>query len=106
MNEKAIINSDKILGVIYKAIDALNDSLPKDRRIEKSPQASLFDQSGAVDSLGLTLLIVGLEQRIEEELGVRVTLVNDQVLSKEGSPFNNVKVLTDHIAKLVDEQNG
>jgi len=104
MDEK--INLQKVLDVIYGAIDALNDSLPKDRRIEKSPQASLFDQSGAVDSLGLTLLIVGLEQKIEKELGVRVTLVNDAVMDMEGSPFKNVSTLASYISKLVAEQNG
>ncbi|MDP2654676.1 MAG: hypothetical protein Q8Q08_11695 [Candidatus Omnitrophota bacterium] len=106
MADKIIINSEKILNVIYAAIDALNDSLPKDRRIQKSPQAPLFDESGAVDSLGLTLLIVGLEQKIEEELGARVTLVNDQAFSKESSPFQNVDTLAKYISQLVEGQNG
>jgi D-alanine--poly(phosphoribitol) ligase subunit 2 len=106
MDENIIKNSERILGVIYAAIDALNDSLPKERRVEKSPEAHLFDSSGVVDSLGLTLLIVGLEQKIEEELGVRVTLVNDEVMSKETSPFQNVGTLTKYISKLVAEQDG
>lgn len=106
MNEKINPNPEKILNVIYAAIDALNESLPKDRRVEKSPQAILFDDSGAVDSLGLTLLIVGLEQKLEEEMGVRVTLVNDAVMDKEGSPFKNVSTLASYISKLVAEQNG
>lgn len=106
MNENANVNYEKILNAIYGAIDTLNDSLPKDRKIVKSPQAGLFDSSGAVDSLGLTLLIVGLEQRIEDELGVRVILVSGDVLSQENSPFNNVGTLANYISKLVAEQNG
>lgn len=106
MNEKNNTNSEKIRGVIYEAIDALNDSLPKERRIEKSPQSSLFDETGAVDSLGLTLLIVSLEQKLEEQLGLRVTLVSDMAPSSEGGPFQNVYTLTNHILELAAEQNG
>jgi acyl carrier protein len=97
--------SKTILDVIYKAIDTLNESLPKNRRIEKFPGAVLFDGAGILDSLGLTILIVSLEQNIEEELGVTVTLVNETFMHQDRSPFRNVSVLAEYISKLVNEKN-
>ena len=96
------LESEKVLRVIYKALDSLNESLPKDKRIEKSPHAPLFDGSGVIDSLGLTILIVALEQLIEEDLGARVTLVNDTVMSSDQSPFQNISTLADYISNLIN----
>ena len=106
MDDRTNKNSQKILDIIYKAIDALNDTLPHDRKVEKSPEAGLFNDLGAVDSLGLTLMIVDLEQKIEEDLGVRLTLVNNDTLSQEDSPFNNVSALAQYIESMIDAQNG
>lgn len=106
MGETVISTSEKILNIIYAAIDDLNDSLPKDKKIQKTPDASLFGNSGTIDSLGLTILIVSLEQKIEEGLGITVTLVNDTVMSKDESPFQTVNTLANYISTLIDQKNG
>jgi len=59
-----------------------------------------------LDSLGLVELIVDVEQRLEAELGVAVTLADERAMSLRQSPFRTVDTLADYICVLAAEQNG
>jgi acyl carrier protein len=50
-----------------------------------------------IDSIGVVTLIVDIEQRLEMEHEVSVTLANDRAMSQRNSPFRTVSVLADHI---------
>jgi acyl carrier protein len=104
MNENSFADETKIFETIYKAFDQVNETLPKDKHIEKSPETVLLGEEGAIDSLGLTMLIVAIEQKIEEEFGVVITLVDASTMSKEHSPFRNVNKLAGHITMLLKEK--
>ena len=107
MNGSSPNNREKVLQAIYKAFDQVNETLPKEKHIEKTPQTVLLGGEGAIDSLGLTMLIVAIEQKIEEELDTVITLVDSSTMSEEHSPFLSVEKLAAHISSLVEEkQNG
>jgi acyl carrier protein len=57
-----------------------------------------------IDSIGVVSLIVDIEQRLEMEHQVSVTLANDRAMSQRNSPFRNPAVLADHI--LATEREG
>ncbi len=50
-----------------------------------------------IDSIGVVSLVVDIEQRLEMEHEVSVTLANDRAMSQRSSPFRTPAVLTDHI---------
>jgi acyl carrier protein len=50
-----------------------------------------------LDSLGVVQLIVEVEQRVEQNHGISVTLANDKAMSQKNSPFRTVGVLADHV---------
>jgi len=50
-----------------------------------------------IDSIGVISLIVDIEQRLELDFDVSVTLANDRAMSQRSSPFRNPAVLADHI---------
>lgn len=104
MNRSLQNNKEKVLQAIYGAIDQVNETLPKEKHIEKTPQTMLFGAEGAIDSLGLTMLIVAIEQKIEEEFDAVITLVDSSTMSEERSPFRNVEKLTFHITTLLEEK--
>jgi len=107
MNEQSVGDSDKkekILDALYKAFDSVNESLPEDKKIEKSPETVLFGTEGAIDSLGFTMLIVAIEQKIEEAFGSVITLVDATTMSEEHSPFQSVNKLVVHINGLLEEK--
>jgi acyl carrier protein len=65
----------------------------------------LVGKDAVLDSLGVVSLIVEIEQRVEAEHGVSVTLANDKAMSQRNSPFRTVGVLTDHIVAMVAEES-
>jgi ClpP class serine protease len=50
-----------------------------------------------IDSIGVVSLIVDIEQRLEMEHQVSVTLANDRAMSQRNSPFRTPTVLAEHI---------
>jgi acyl carrier protein len=61
---------------------------------------------GRLDSLGLVTLIVDLEERLQDELGLPVALGTERALSQRHSPFRTVGTLTDYILELAGEARG
>ena len=62
----------------------------------------LFGREGLLDSMGLVTLVVAVEQAIEDEYGVSVSLADDRALSQRTSPYRTVGSLADYAARLLD----
>ena len=61
----------------------------------------LVGKDAVIDSLGVVSLIVEIEQVLETEHDVSVTLANDRAMSERNSPFRTVGVLADHVLSLI-----
>jgi len=94
-------DNQRVVQIIFNAVDELNQQLPKEQYLEKSTDTALL---GRLDSLGLINLIVATEQKIEEDLGASITLVDERTLSQENSPLRNIGALADHVALLLGEK--
>ena len=95
--------SDRILQAIYRAVDLVNEERPAGKGLQKSPQTTLFGKGGQLDSLGLVSFIVEVEQQVEEELGVSITLADERAMSQQKSPFLTIQSLADYVSLLVKE---
>jgi acyl carrier protein len=71
----------RILQAVHQAVDDLNRQLPPSRRLAKSPATVLLGDAGFLDSLGFVSLIAATQQRIEEALGARITLMDGTLLA-------------------------
>lgn len=94
---------DRILGAIYFCIDEFNRQRETDGQLGLSPNTMLYGAEGQLDSLALVHLIVAVEQRIEDEFGVSLTLADDRALARKGSPFRSVATFADYIAERLGE---
>ena len=96
---------ENIISLIFRAIDEVNQFLPSERRLEKASETVLSNKSGqgALDSLGMVNFIVALEQLIDEEMGVSLSLADDLIISEEHNPFQTVGILADNISALLKE---
>jgi D-alanine--poly(phosphoribitol) ligase subunit 2 len=79
-----------------------------ERKIDTAAGAAahLYGSQGPLDSLGLVSLIVMIEQGIEDELDVFVTLADAKAASQQNSPFRTVGALAAYAQARVDEENG
>jgi acyl carrier protein len=92
---------NKISELICQSIVEINEL--HDFNLILEPDAILFGKESDLDSLGLVNLIVSVEDRINIEFNVAISLVNDKAMSQKHSPFRSVKSLTDYILELLKE---
>ena len=65
---------------------------------------SLIGSGSVLDSLGLVNLIVNIEERLNEDLGIEVTIADERALSQKKSPFRTVGRLSEYLGLLIKEQ--
>lgn len=99
-----MINNEKIVQSVMESIDELNWQLPKGGKLEKSLDTALFGDAGILDSLGLISLVTTVEQKIEEDFGMPLTLLDDIEALEEENPFETIKTLSDYVASILDKK--
>jgi hypothetical protein len=62
----------------------------------------LYGGDGPLDSLALVTLTSTVEQLLDDEFGVLVSLTDDRALSQARSPFRTIGSLADFAATLLD----
>jgi len=97
---------EKITQIVFSVIDNMNQQLAEKGIIEKSTTTVLLGKSAVLDSLGLVNLIVAVEEEIEEEFGVNITLADERAISQKSSPFRTIESLVEYINMLLkDHEN-
>jgi len=95
--------STDLVSLIVKALHELDGQqtlkIPQDLKREMS----LFGLDGILDSLGLVTLVVAVEQAIEDEWGVSLSLADDKALSQRNSPYRTVGSLAEYAGRLLQE---
>jgi acyl carrier protein len=88
-----------VLSALREAVDQNggDTSVVNDDTVIVGPDA-------VIDSIGVVSLIVDIEQRLEMDHQVSVTLASDRAMSQRNSPFRTPAVLAEHI--LVTEKEG
>ncbi len=94
---------ERVIEAIFGAVEGVNEQLPEKNQLEKSVDTILFGKSGKLDSLGFVNLIVAVEEKIEEEFGVMLTLADERAMSQKRSPFKSIKTLAGYILQLLEE---
>ena len=67
-----------------------------------SIDTKLFGIEGLLDSMGLVVLVVEIEEKIESDLGFTVTLADEKAMSRRISPFSSVRILVKYIYELIN----
>ena len=96
---------DRITKMIFDSIDEINEQLPDGDKVEKTLDAVLYARHGKLDSLKLVELVVAVEQRIEEEFDVAITLADERAVSQTRSPFATVGSFAQYIASRLESQS-
>ena len=94
----------KIISIVFQAIDIINKQNEQDELIEKFEITTLYGSKSKLDSLGLVNLIVTVEQNIEDEFDVNITIADERAMSQKHSPFRTIESLADYIEMLLKEE--
>ena len=93
-----------IENLIINAVKEINEQLPQEQQLAKSTKTVLFGKDGRLDSLGLVNLLVIIEQNIEDEFELNITLADERAMSQKNSPFRTIGSLADYIDMLLKEE--
>lgn len=97
-------NDERIIKAVFAAVDELNEQLSKGAQIDKSLDAALYGTSGKLESLDFVTLIMEVEEKINAEFGTDITIADENLLSKQKSPFSTLGTLIDYLQELLTNQ--
>jgi acyl carrier protein len=63
----------------------------------------IVGQGAVLDSIGVVSLIVDIEQRLEMEHSISVTLASERAMSQRSSPFRTAGLLAEHVRATIAE---
>lgn len=94
--------SEDLVGVIVGALQEQSDGRGIKIAAELGRETTLFGRDGVLDSMGLVALVVAVEQAIEDEYGVSVSLADERALSERKSPFRTIGTLAEYARRLIE----
>jgi acyl carrier protein len=98
-------NNERITKAVYAAVDELNRQLPKGVEVEKSLDAPLYGAAGKLESLDFVTFIMEVEEKIKAEFGVDITIADENLLSKEKSPFSSLRTLIEYLEEVLKNES-
>ncbi|MFK7825809.1 MAG: hypothetical protein AB8G05_16770 [Oligoflexales bacterium] len=87
MNENS---NFEFMDIIFDVIDEINETLPKDGQLAKSPDTPVAAFGSSLDSLGIVNFILLTEEKLQEKLDSSITLFDESLLGKPEGPFSTV----------------
>ena len=95
---------ERVSKAVFSAVDELNKQLPAGVSVEKSLDAPLYGAGGKLESLDFVTLIMEVEEKINAEFGTSITIADENLLSKEKSPFSTLRTLIEYLEEMLKEQ--
>jgi acyl carrier protein len=71
---------------------------------ELNESTQLIGKNAILDSLTLVSLIVDVEQKVNDQYNLTITVADERAMSQEKSPFRTIRTLADYVNMLVKEQ--
>ena len=84
---------EKIYKIIVSSMTENTNLLENDL----NDDTPIFGAKSNIDSLGLVTLLINIEQKIEDEMNVNITIADERAMSQKNSPFKTIKSLTNFI---------
>lgn len=89
--------TDRILKIIIDAIDDINTMREEKIPTENVLDLCLYGNDGVFESMYLVAFLSQVEESIEDEFEVEVTLASEKAVSLRVSPFSSVRRLIEFI---------
>ena len=98
------VQKDAVTSTILKTLNDVVDTLPEEQKFVPDENTKLFGSGSTIDSLTLVSFIVELESVFSAEHNVDIVLTDDRAMTREKSPFDSVKDLSDYIFEITNEE--
>ncbi|WP_017305367.1 hypothetical protein [Spirulina subsalsa] len=96
--------TEKLIDLILQSIEEIGEEQQIEVPTNLSPDTALFGKNGLFDSLGLVSLVVALEQGIEDEFKLSLSLADERAMSQKNSPYRTIESLANYAHSLISEK--
>ena len=90
---------DQIRTIIYSALAELNKYRGGGDPLILNDELVLFGSKSPLDSLDLVSVITDVEEKLQDELNLQISLTDDFALAANPSPYDSVKNLISFIVQ-------
>lgn len=95
----------RIKEAVFKTIEDFNQQLVDSERLEQSMETVIGGKDGKLDSLQLLNFLFDIENSILNEIGIKVEILNEEILAQKVYPFENISTLIDYIQVILNSNN-
>ena len=95
--------SKSIKVIINETLSSFVEEENIDGSIDLNENTRLFGSNALFSSIQLVSFITELEENLEDELDVIITLADEKAMSMRTSPFSSIKYLTSYVEEKVKE---
>ena len=95
---------EQIKALVDAALDEVNELLPPDGRVQKTPDARLLAADGKLDSMSAITLVVAISSGLVRQFGHSAGLTEDPRAFEPDGPMRSVSTLVDFIEGLHPER--
>src|SRR5260221_9796342 len=95
---------ERVSQAVFSAVDELNAQLTAGVAVEKSLDAPLYGAGGKLESLDFVTLIMEVEEKINAEFGTNITIADENLLSKQKSPFSTRGTLIEYLDETLKQR--
>ena len=92
---------EELLDIIYQSLEEVNEQLPNEKQIQKSPDSTLVGRAGGLDSLGFVNFVALVEEKCAHKYGVALSLTNTS--SPEDGALEDVGKFADSLFQRLNE---
>jgi acyl carrier protein len=96
------MKKEELYKIVMKQLEDLSETLPEDQKFLVSRETILFGRGSSIDSMSLVSVIVDLEGFFFDEIGLEISLTDDNAMTRDISPFDNVGNLVDYLDELIN----
>ena len=93
-----------MLKLVVQAVQDLIQATGQKAAGPITAQTPLLGAGRVVDSIGLVTLVVDVENRVADQLGRSVSLMDDRAMSQSKSPFRSVGSLAEYLQTLLQPE--
>jgi acyl carrier protein len=96
------MDRQRLIKMMTELLQATLDDQNEHDRVVATPSLPLVGENAAITSMRLVSFIADLETTLASDYDLNLTLVSEQALSRQKSPFRSVDALADYILELTE----
>lgn len=94
------MDRQQLTKMMTELLQATLDDQNEHDKVVATPSLPLVGENAAITSIRLVSFIADLETMLASDHGLNLTLVSEQALSRQKSPFRSVDALVEYILEL------